>query len=176
MAAQGGDGLAEVAAVPEHDGGDERVQVAGAVQLALVDAVADLPEPVEEDGLAEIVAGLSLVQAGAGRTGRPAAGLAPTRSPSPSSGLGSPASSVAMPAIWRSPPRPASASDRPGGEGRHRTRASRKLDITPRDAVTASSVVLEQQGTVLSWPSGTRAYADRCSSAGRVPPDGVARR
>src|SRR5215218_7643385 len=60
MAAQGEDGLAKVAAVPEHDGGDEQVQAAGTVQLAFVGAVADLPEPVEEDGLAEVVAGLAL--------------------------------------------------------------------------------------------------------------------
>ena len=62
-ATQDDDGLAKVAAVPEHDGGDEQVQAAGTVQLALVGAVADLPEPVEEDSLAEIVAGLALVQA-----------------------------------------------------------------------------------------------------------------
>lgn len=37
--------------------------------------------------------------------------------------------------------------------------------LRPQDAVTASSVVLERQGTVLSWLAGTCAYADRCSLA-----------
>jgi hypothetical protein len=31
--------------------------------------------------------------------------------------------------------------------------------------MTASSVMLERQGTILSWPPGSRAYADRASLA-----------
>ena len=63
MGAQGADGLVKVATVPEHDGGDKQVQAAGPVQLALVGVDTNLPEPIEEDGLAEIVVGLALIQA-----------------------------------------------------------------------------------------------------------------
>lgn len=36
------DGLGEIAAVPEHDRGEEQVQPAGAVELVLVGAITDL--------------------------------------------------------------------------------------------------------------------------------------
>ena len=57
------DGALEVAAVPQHDGGDQQVEAAGAVVLVLVRAVADLAQAVEEDGVGERVAGLPLVEA-----------------------------------------------------------------------------------------------------------------
>ena len=63
MVAEELDGALEVAAVPQHDGGDQQVEAAGAVVLVLVRAVADLAQAVEEDGAGERVACLALVEA-----------------------------------------------------------------------------------------------------------------
>src|SRR5271154_3502333 len=54
----------EVDRIPEHDGGGNEVESAGAVALLLEAAVADPPQPVEEHRSRERVARFALVQPG----------------------------------------------------------------------------------------------------------------
>ena len=59
---KGCDGALEVSRVPQDDCGDEQVEAGGAVLLVLVGAVADFPEPMDEDRARQAVAGFALVQ------------------------------------------------------------------------------------------------------------------
>jgi hypothetical protein len=61
-----GDGLFEVAGVPQDDGGYEQVEAGGAIGLVLEPAVAQFAELVEEQRAGERVARLSLVESGLG--------------------------------------------------------------------------------------------------------------
>ena len=60
--AQGGNGAFKVAGIPEDNRGDEEVQAGGAMLLIFVGAVANFPEPMDEDGARQAVAGLALVK------------------------------------------------------------------------------------------------------------------
>ena len=66
--AQGGDGAVQITGIPQDDRGDEEVQAGGAMLLIFVGAVANFPEPMDEDGARQAVAGLALVKLTA-RTG-----------------------------------------------------------------------------------------------------------
>ena len=48
--------------VPEHDGGDHKVQPTGAMSLVLMCAISQLPQPVEEDCPSERVLRLALIE------------------------------------------------------------------------------------------------------------------
>src|SRR5271156_1560625 len=47
---QGGDGAVQITGVPQDDRGDEEVQARGAMLLIFIGAVANFPEPIDEDG------------------------------------------------------------------------------------------------------------------------------
>jgi hypothetical protein len=57
--AQGGDGAFQIPRVPQDDRGDEKVQAGGSVLLVLVGTIANLSEPVNEDGRGRVFLGLS---------------------------------------------------------------------------------------------------------------------
>src|SRR5450755_3853874 len=70
------DGPVEIDGVPVDDGGGEQAEARCAETLVLEGTVADFPLAVEEDGPAQRVAGLALVEAGMaafaqGRVGQP---------------------------------------------------------------------------------------------------------
>ena len=48
--AQGGDGELQITGIPQDDRGDEEVQAGRAMLLIFVGAVANSPEPMDEDG------------------------------------------------------------------------------------------------------------------------------
>ena len=54
--AQGGDGAVQITGVPQDDRGDEKVQAGGAMLLIFVGAIANFPEPMDEDGARPAVA------------------------------------------------------------------------------------------------------------------------
>lgn len=56
------DGAFKIDRVPKDDGRHDEVEAGGKVPLFLEGAVAELPEPVEEDGTSERVARLALAQ------------------------------------------------------------------------------------------------------------------
>ena len=62
LAADVGDGAAEVGGVPQHDGVDDQVQPGGAVGHVLGGAVAQLAQAVKEHGAREGVPALALVE------------------------------------------------------------------------------------------------------------------
>ena len=47
--AQGGNGAVQITGIPQDDRGDEEVQAGGAMLLIFVGAVANFPEPMDED-------------------------------------------------------------------------------------------------------------------------------
>jgi hypothetical protein len=59
---QRGDRSLEIGRVPQNDGGDEQIQPACPVLLALVGAVAEAAETVEEQRFGKRIALLALVQ------------------------------------------------------------------------------------------------------------------
>jgi hypothetical protein len=63
MFAQSGNGAFQIHGVPENDGGDNQVQAAGAISLALETAVAEVALAVKEDGTRESVSGFAFVEA-----------------------------------------------------------------------------------------------------------------
>jgi len=54
----------QIDGVPEHDGGCHQIEAGGAIALVFKTAIAQLAEPIEEDGSSQRVAGLALVQSG----------------------------------------------------------------------------------------------------------------
>jgi hypothetical protein len=54
--AQGGDGAVQITGVPQDNRRDEEVQAGGAVLLIFIGAVANFPEPMDEDGARQAVA------------------------------------------------------------------------------------------------------------------------
>jgi hypothetical protein len=54
--AQGGDGAVQITGIPQDDRGDEEVQAGRAMLLIFVGAVANFPEPMDEDGVRQAVA------------------------------------------------------------------------------------------------------------------------
>jgi hypothetical protein len=60
--AQGSDRAAQIAGVPQDDGGDEEIEAGSAVLLVLVGAVADFAQPMNEDGTRQAIACLALVE------------------------------------------------------------------------------------------------------------------
>ena len=53
---QGGNGAVQITGIPQDDRGDEEVQAGRAMLLIFIGAVADFPEPMEEDGARQAVA------------------------------------------------------------------------------------------------------------------------
>ena len=60
--AQSSNRAIKVAGVPQGDGRDQKVEAGSAVLLVLVGAVANFPEPMNEDGARQAVARLALVE------------------------------------------------------------------------------------------------------------------
>ena len=54
-------GAVQITGTPQDDRGDEEVQAGRAMLLIFVGAVANFPEPMDEDGARQAVAGLALV-------------------------------------------------------------------------------------------------------------------
>jgi hypothetical protein len=54
--AQGGDGAVQITGIPQDDRSDEEVQAGRAMLLIFVGAVANFPEPMDEDGARQTVA------------------------------------------------------------------------------------------------------------------------
>lgn len=53
---QGGDGAVQITGIPQDDRGDEEVQAGRAMLLIFVGAVANFPEPMDEDADSDEVA------------------------------------------------------------------------------------------------------------------------